>query len=134
MPKILMPTKISFHTNKNFSWPKIIHLKKSMSHQNFTMTNNNKIPMFKITVKNFPTCPKWPSKKFLHVQNHNKKSLHFQSHNHKKKFPWSNITYPTKFFHSQNFMPTKFFHIRKNFPGPQIYPYSYPQNFAMIMK
>ena len=37
-----------------------------------------------------------------------------------------------KFFHSQNFMLINLFHIHKNFPDPQIYPYSYPQNFAMI--
>ena len=72
--------------------------------------------MTKIAIK-IPTssCP--CTNKFLHSQNHNHTN-----------FPRINITYPKFFFHKSKF------HTHKVCPYPQIYPCTYPQNFAMSIK
>ena len=57
-----------------------------------------------------------------------KKFSHNQNHNH-TNFPRINITYPTKFFHHKSK-----FHTHKFCQYPQIYPCTYPQNFAMSIK
>ena len=67
-------------------------------------------------------CPK--SKKFPTCPCTTKKSQHVQNHNH-KIFPWSNITYPTKFF------PWPKFHAHKSIPYPQ--KFSRPTNLSILI-
>ena len=113
------------------------HIKKSMPHQNVTTTKILPQPKFF-------TCP-YTATKFFHSHAKRKNSYmtkikiptsscpctdkfsHSQNHNH-TNFPRINITYPTKFFHKSKF------HTHKIYPSPQIYPCTYPQNFAMSIK
>ena len=77
------------------------------NHKKFSMIQHH------IPNKYFP-YPKAQQQKFLHVQNYNHKIFHdLTSHTQQK------------YFHSQNFMPTKFFRTHK------IFPYLYPQKFAI---
>ena len=85
IPSQNMPTKISFHTNKKFPWPKIMHRKKInvpknknkkinaprkfYHNQNFSH-NHAQLPKF--SHKKITTCP-CTTTKFSHVQNHNNK-------------------------------------------------------------